>query len=201
MKVTVGQQTLDVSVVQQTLDVSVVNQPSQVKVCLVDTIEIPQCSEAILQKSISRLKGEVLIGPKHEISCCNILYPVRSIADISNGIVLVRIVNTKSCIVKIFAERHLGMAEVLEGEEVKHIKEGKSHDVTLISNSPLWLDNIDLTSSVLPESENSSLANLLIEYRYVFVTSDINHGRAHCFTHKIETCENVPFHQRPHRLP
>ena len=48
---------MNVTIDQQTFDVSVVNQPSQVKVCVVDTIEIPPRSEAILQGSISGLKG------------------------------------------------------------------------------------------------------------------------------------------------
>ena len=59
MKVTLG---------QETLDVSVVNQPSHFKVCVVNTIEIPPQSEAMLQGSVSGLNCEVLIEPKHEIS-------------------------------------------------------------------------------------------------------------------------------------
>ena len=79
-------------------------------------------------------------------------------------------------------------------------KKGKSHDVASTSNSASWLEDIDLTSSFLSESEKSSLATLLIEYRDVFVTSGLDLGRAHRFTHKIETGDNVPFHQRPYRI-
>ena len=192
MKITIG---------QQTLDVSAVNQPSQVKVCVVDTIEIPPRSEAVLQGSVSGLQGEVLIEPKHEVSCSNsLLYPARSIANINNGIVPVKIVNTNSCPVKIFAGTCVGMAEVLKGQEVKQTKEGKSHDVPSISNSLSWLDDIDLTSGLLSESEKSSLVHLLIEYRDVFVSSDLDLGRAHRFSHRINTGENAPFRQRPYRI-
>ena len=161
MKVTIG---------QQILDVSVVNQLSQVKVCVVDTIEIPPRSEAVLQGSVSGLKGEVLIEPKHEISCSNSsLYPARSIASVSNGIVPPKIVNTNSCPVKIFAGTCVGMAEVLKSQEVKPTKEGKPYKVAANSNSFSRLNDIDLTASVLSESEKSSIVNLLIEYRDVLL--------------------------------
>ena len=193
MKITIG---------QQTLDVSVVNQPSQVKVCVVDTIEIPPRSEAVLQGSVSGLNGEVLIEPKHEISSGNSsLYPARSIACINNGIVPVKIVNTNSCLVKIFAGTCVGMAEVLKGQEVKQTREGKSHKVAPNSNFLSWLDEIDLSSSSLSENEKSNLVNLLVEYSDVFVTSDLDLGKAHRFSHKIDTGKNDPFRQRPYRIP
>ena len=172
-----------------------VNQSSQVKVCVIDTIESPPHSEAILQRSVSGLTGEVLIESKHDISCSNsLLYPARSIACISNGMVLVNIVNTKCCPVKIVAGTWVGTAEVLKGQEVKQTIEGNSKSLAR-------LDEIDLMSSVVSEDEKRTLVKLLVEYSDVFVPSDIDLSKAHQFSHKIDTGENDPLFQRPYRSP
>ena len=193
---------MQVTIGQQTLAVSVVNQPSQVKVCVVDTMEIPPRSEAVLQGSVPGLQGEVLVEPKPELSCNDsLLYPARSIANIRNGIIPVKVVNTNSCPVKIFAGTCVGMAETFKGQDVKQMNEGKSRNIISDSNSVPWLDDIDLTSSSLSENDKSRLIDLLIEYCDVFVNSDLDLGRAHRFTHKIDTGDNAPFRQRPYRIP
>ena len=193
---------MQVTIGQQTLAVSAVNQPSQAKVCVVDTIEIPPRSEAVLQGSVPGLQGEVLVEPKPELSCNDfLLYPARSIANIRNGIIPVKVVNTNSCPVKIFAGTCVSMAEIFKGQDVKQMNEGKSRNIKSDSNSVPWLDDIDLTSSSLSENDKSRLIDLLIEYRDVFVNSDLDLGRAHRFTHKIDTGDNAPFRQRPYRIP
>ena len=90
MKVTIG---------QQNLDVSVINQPSQVEVCIVDTIEIPPRSEAMLQGSVSGLNGEVPIAPKHETSRSKSLsYPARIKNGIAPAKILILIVAQSRCL-------------------------------------------------------------------------------------------------------
>ena len=109
--------------------------------------------------------------------------------------------NTNSCPVKIFAGTCVGMAETFKGQDVKQMNEGKSRNIISDSTSVPWLDDIDLTSSSLSENDKSRLIDLLIEYRDVFVNSDLDLGRAHRFTHKIDTGDNAPFRQRPYRIP
>ena len=193
---------MQVTIGQQTLAVSVVNQPSQVKVCVTDTIEIPPCSEAVLQGGVPGLQGEVLVEPKREISCNNsLLYPARSRANIRNGIIPVKVVNTNNCSIRIFAGTCVGMVEILKGQAVKQMKEGKSRDIISNSNSVPWLDDIDLMSSSLSEIDKSRLINLLIKYRDVFVNVDLYLGRAHRFTHNTDTGDNALFRRRPYRIP
>ena len=67
---------LEVVIGQDQIPVSVVKRPSQVKMCVVESLEIPARSEALLTGQLSGLSGTVLVQPKYEISSNNsLLYP------------------------------------------------------------------------------------------------------------------------------
>ena len=76
-----------------------------------------------------------------------------------------------------------------------------SHKESPNFNSRSWLDDIDLTSSLLSESEKSSLIILIIEYHYIFVTSDSDLSKRHRFSNKVNNGEYDPFRKRPYTIP
>ena len=49
--------------------------------------------------------------------------------------------------------------------------------------------------------ERQQLLELLTEYNDVFVKSDTEFGRAHRFSHSIDTGNHPAFCQRPYRIP
>ena len=74
---------LEVVIGQDQISISVDKRPSQVKVCVVESLEIPARSEALLTGQLSGLSGRVLAEPKYEISSNNsLLYPARYIAHV-----------------------------------------------------------------------------------------------------------------------
>ena len=76
---------LEVVIGQDQIPVSVVKCPSQVKVCIVESLEIPARGKALHTGQISGLSGMVLVEPKYEISSNNsLLYPARSLLRITN---------------------------------------------------------------------------------------------------------------------
>ena len=67
------------------IPVSVVNRPSQVKVCITESLQMPARSEALLTGYFSGLHGMVMDEPKYEISTNDSwLYPARSVAYVEN---------------------------------------------------------------------------------------------------------------------
>ena len=90
------------------------------------------------------------------------------------------------------------MAEEFEEEKI-HLENGKSNSDD--PNVDSWLNEVDLQNCALSEHDRVQLLALLQEYRDVFVKSDTEFGRAHRFTHEIDTGDNPPFRQRPYRIP
>eukprot|EP00795_Rhopilema_esculentum_P001917 gene1917-16424_t len=103
---------------QTRIPISVVRKPQQVQVNLVESLEIPARSEAILKGSIEGLQGTVLLEPKYELFCKNesVVYPARSIAPVENGTIPVKLVNTNNFPVKVFSDTCVGMAEIVDGK-------------------------------------------------------------------------------------
>ena len=98
----------------QTVSVSVVKRPRQVQVCVVDSLEIPARSEALLKCAIRSLSGTVFVEPKYEITSKNSsLYPARCVANIVDGEIPIKIANPNSFPVSVFAGTCVGMAESL----------------------------------------------------------------------------------------
>ena len=198
---TIDLSNLQATIGQDRISISVVNRPSQVPVCIVETLEIPARSEALLAGRISGLQGTVLVEPKYEISSHNsLLYPARNIAKIKDNQVPVKVVNTNTFPVKILSGTCVGTAEVLDEEQIhKNSDQGKPN--IQISSSHEWIDDVDLANCDISDQERRQLLNLLSEYRDVFAKSDTEFGRAHRFTHEIDTGDNPPFRQRPYRIP
>ena len=189
---------LQATIGQETIPATVLKRPSQVQVCVVESFEIPARSEALLTGRVNGLQGTVLIEPKYEIASDNSsLYPARCIANVKNGEIPIKIANPNIFPVKIFSGTCVGMAETMDKENLQS-KEGES---TFEISSTSWIDDIDITNCNISEQEKSHLIDLLIEYEDVFVTSASDFGRAHRFTHNIETGDNPPFRQRPYRIP
>ncbi len=189
---------LQVTIGHSKIPISVVKRPSQAPVCVMESLEIPAHSEAVIPGSVSGLSGIVLTEPRHEITSNDaVLYPARSLAIVEGNSIPVKIFNANDFPVKIFSGTCVGMAEVLEDTEIKD-KHGESINTSLLDS---WLENIDLKHCSISEEERSKLLKLLIEYQDVFVKSDNEFGRAHRFTHTIDTGSNSPIRQRPYRTP
>jgi len=190
---------LQATIGQDQLSISVVKRPRRVPVSIVNSLEIPARSEAILEGRISGIHGTVLVEPKYEVSSHDsLLYPARTIANVDNSHIPVKVVNTNFFPVKICAGTCIGMAEQFEEAKI-HLENGKSNSDDY--NVDSWLNEIDLQNCALSEHDRVQLLALLQEYRDVFVKSDTEFGRAHRFTHEIDTGDNPPFRQRPYRLP
>ena len=166
---------------------------------IANSLEIPDRSEAILEGRISGIHGNVLVEPKYEVSNHDfLLYPARTIANVDNSHIPVKVVNTNSSPVKICAGTCIGMAEQFEEEKI-HLENGKPNSDD--SNADSWLNEIDLQNCALSQHDQVQLLAFVQEYRDVFVKSDTEFGRAHKFTHEIDTGDNPPFRQRPYRIP
>ena len=191
---------LQATIGQHKVPISVVKRPSQVQVCVVESLEIPACSEALLTGRISGLQGTVLVEPKYEISSNNsLLHPARSVDYVKDNHIPVKVFNANDFPVKIFKGTCVGMAETLEeGQIDDNIGELNSQST---SNSNSWIDDIDLTNCSISPQEKDELLRLLNEYSDVFVKSDKEFGRAHRFTHNIDTGDNPPFYHRPYGIP
>ena len=72
---------------------------------------------------------------------------------------------------------------------------------TTSDSSTSWIDDIDLSNCSVSQSEKCRLVDLLSEYEDVFTTSKFDLGRAHRFTHNIDTGDHQPLAQRPYRIP
>ena len=98
---------------------SVVKRPSQVRVCVVESLEIPARSEALLTGQLFGLSGTVLVEPKYEVSSNNSsLYPARSIAHVENSRLPIKISNANNFPVKVFAGTCVGMAEIIDKKDL-----------------------------------------------------------------------------------
>ena len=183
---------------QTRIPISVVRKPQQVQVNLVESLEIPARSGAILKGSIEGLQGTVLLEPKYELFCKNesVVYPARSIASVENGTIPVKLVNTNNFPVKVFSDTCVGMAEIVDGKINGGQKVGES-----FNSDFKWLNDIDMSDSTLLGDERTRLISLLTEYEDVFVTKDIDLGRADRFSHRIDTGDTPPIRQRPYRTP
>ena len=182
---------------QQSLHVSALKQPTRAPVCAIDTLEMPARSEALLIGSVTGLKGTVLVEPKYEVvSHDSLLFPARCVANVDKGQIPIRIANANLSPVKIHAGTCVGMAEAIDDRD--NLKEtGK----TTSDSSTSWIDDIDLSNCSVSESEKCRLVDLLSEYEDVFTTSKFDLGRAHRFTHNIDTGDHQPLAQRPYRIP
>ena len=86
---------LQATIGQDQLSISVVKRPRRVPVSIVNSLEIPARSEAILEGRISGIHGTVLVEPKYEVSSHDsLLYPARTIANVDNSHIPVKVVIT-----------------------------------------------------------------------------------------------------------
>ena len=88
------------------------------------------------------------------------------------------------------------MAEIIDDRECLKEK-GK----TTSDSSTSWIDDTDVSNCRISESEKCRLVDLLIEYEDVFTTNKFDLGRAHRFTHDIDTGDHQPLAQRPYGIP
>ena len=189
---------LQVAIGQETIPVTVLGRPSEVQVCVVESLEIPARSEALLTGCVNGSQGTVLIEPKYEIASDNSsLYPARCIANVKNGEIPIKIANPNIFPVKIFSGTCVGMAETVEKESLQ----SKGGESTVKPSSTSWIDDVDITNCHISEQEKSQVIDLLTEYEDVFVTSTSDFGKGHRSTHNIKTGDNPPFRQRPYRIP
>ena len=192
---------LHVSLGQSRLPIRIDRKPRQVQVNVVEALEIPARSEAILSGRVNGLSGTVLVEPKHALSCENgsLVYPARCVAYVNDGIVPLKIANPNSFPVKVFPETCVGMAETVGVDDVN--EQTGENDLHSFPNELSWLKDIDMSDSSLNEDERNQLLNLLQEYSDVFVTRETDVGCARRFSHKIDTGNNDPIRQRPYRIP
>ena len=80
---------LHVSLGQSRLPIRIDRKPRQVQVNVVEALEIPARSEAILSGRVNGLSGTVLGEPKHALSCENgsLVYPARSSSSSSSSLI------------------------------------------------------------------------------------------------------------------
>ncbi len=187
---TIDMAKMQATIAMHTVPISVVKRARQVPVCVMETMEIPSRSEAILTGRISGLQGTVLVEPKYEISSSNsILYPARSVANVSENKIPVKVINANDFPVKIFAGTCVGTAETFEEPKDLHDKgESTLHNLSNCN----WLNDIDLQNCSISDSERCQLLSLLSEFKDVFVKSDSEFGRANRFSHNIDTGDNPP---------
>ena len=123
---------LQATIGQDQLSISVVKRPRRVPVSIVNSLEIPARSEVILQGSISGIHGTVLVEPKYEVSSHDsLLYPARTIANVNNSRIPVKVVKTNSFTVTICAGICIGIAEQFDGEKI-HLKRVNPILITLM---------------------------------------------------------------------
>ena len=97
---------------QQVIPVSVVKRPSQHRVCVIESLEIPARSEALLSGQVHGLCCTILVEPQYEIARdTSLLYPARSVSKVKDGIIPVNVANPYLFPVKIFSGTCIGMAE------------------------------------------------------------------------------------------
>ena len=111
---------LQATIGQETIPVTVLKRPSQVQVCVLESLEIPVRSEALLTGRVNGIQGTVLIEPKYEIASNNSsLYPARCIANLKNGEIPIKIANPNIFPVKIFSGTCVEMAETVQKEDLQ----------------------------------------------------------------------------------
>ena len=131
-----------------------------------------QLAAKLSLRDVFLIPGTILVEPAYEVSSHDsLLYPARSIANVHNGHVPVKIANAYSFPVKICARTCIGMAEQFDEEKTYSEKRKSSSDN---SSDDYWLNNIDLQNCALSEHERALLIALLQEYHDVFVKSDMN---------------------------
>ena len=195
---------LQATIGQDKIPISITKRPSQAKVCVTESLEIPARSEALLQGHVYGMQGTVLVEPKYEItSGDSLLYPARSIAYIDNNTIPIKIFNANNFPVKIFAGTCVGMAETVEETQLRCESKEKDEGESELKHISLdnWINDIDLSNCTISADEKQTLLHLLLAYQDVFVKSRNEFGQAHRFTHSIDTGEHPPVYIRPYRIP
>ena len=76
---------LQATIGQDKIPISGVKRPSQVQVCITESLEIPACSQVLLTGHLSGLQGTALVEPRYEIASNDcLLCPARSVVCLMN---------------------------------------------------------------------------------------------------------------------
>lgn len=176
---------LQATIGQDKTPISISKRSGKVEVNVIESLEIPACSEALPTGSITDIKGTVLVEPKHEVvSNDSLLYPARCIAQIVNNTIPIKIVNVNNFPVEIFAGTCVGMAETVNNSQIGSERKGESIPNTFLSNE--WINSIDLSNCLVWPNKKNELLHLLASYNDIFVKTNQDFGRAHSFTHSIQ---------------